>query len=117
LPYHRGQRSHFQLAVGIDLLAETHPHTPRDLIAVLDHVEDMLSDTIKACECVKRPRMTPTPPTNMPLGLRNAAHIASRYMKRKIQIESGPKASHRGNCRGYLDDPCPIHENSKHTTR
>jgi hypothetical protein len=38
-------------------------------------------------------------------------------MKRKIQIESGPKTPHRGDRRGYLDDPCPVHENSKHTAR
>jgi hypothetical protein len=29
--------------------------------------------------------------SSMPLGLWNAAHVASRYMKRKIQIESGLK--------------------------
>jgi hypothetical protein len=101
--------------VRIDLLAETHPPTPRDLIAGLDRVEGMLSDTIKICERVKRPHMTSTPPTYMPLGLRNVAHVASRYMKCKIQIESGPKTAHHGNSRGHLDDPCPIHENSKHT--
>jgi hypothetical protein len=38
-------------------------------------------------------------------------------MKRNIQIESGPKAPYRRNCRGHLDDPCPIHENSKNTAR
>jgi hypothetical protein len=53
----------------------------------------------------------------MPLGLCNAAHIASRYMKRKIQIESGPKTQDRGSCRNHLDEPCPIHEKSKHTAR
>jgi hypothetical protein len=53
----------------------------------------------------------------MPLGLRNATHVASRYMKRKIQIESGPKTQDRGSRRSHLDEPCPFHENSKHTTR
>jgi hypothetical protein len=51
----------------------------------------------------------------MPLGLRNAAHVASRYMKRKIQIESGLKTQDRGSFRSHLDEPCPIHENPKHT--
>jgi hypothetical protein len=51
----------------------------------------------------------------MRLGSRNAAHVASRYMKRKIQIESGPKTPDRGNRRSHLDEPCPIHENPKHT--
>jgi hypothetical protein len=50
----------------------------------------------------------------MPLGLRNAARVASRYMKRKIQIESGRKTQDRGSSRNHLDEPCPIHENSKH---
>jgi hypothetical protein len=100
-----------------DLLSETHPPTPRDLIAGHDHVEDKLSDTIKVCERVKRPRRTPAPSPHMPLGLRNATHAASCYMKNKIQIESGPKTPHRGNCRGYLDNPCPIHEDSKHMAR
>jgi hypothetical protein len=53
----------------------------------------------------------------MPLGLRNAAHVASRFMNRKIQIESGPKTQDRGSCRNHLDEPCPIHEKSKHTAR
>jgi hypothetical protein len=95
-----------------DLLKKNHPPTPSDLIAGINHVEDMLSDTIKSCECVKRHR-TPS----MPLGLRNAARVASRYMKRKIQIESGLNSQDRGSCRNHLDEPCPIHENSKHTAR
>jgi hypothetical protein len=53
----------------------------------------------------------------MPLVLRNVAHVASRYMKRKIQIESGPKTQDRGSRRSHLDEPCPIHENPKHTAR
>jgi hypothetical protein len=76
----------------------------------------MLSDTIKICERVKRPR-TASSTSSMPLDLRNAAHVASRYMKRKIQIESGPKTQDRGNCRNHLDEPCLIHEKSKHTVR
>jgi hypothetical protein len=76
--------------VGTDLLAETHPPTPSDLIAGINRVKGMLSDMIKVCERVKRPRRTPLPSSSMPLGLSNATHVASRYMKRKIQIESGP---------------------------
>jgi hypothetical protein len=53
----------------------------------------------------------------MPLGLRNVTHVASRYMKRKIQIESGPKTRDRGNCRSHLDEPCPIDKNPKHIAR
>jgi hypothetical protein len=101
---------------GADLLMETHPPTPSDPIAGIDRVEGMLSDTIKVCECVKRPCMTSSP-SSMPLGLRNAACVASHYMKRKIQIESGPKTQDRGNRRSHLDEPCPIHEKSKHTAR
>jgi hypothetical protein len=43
--------------------------------------------------------------------------MASRYMKRKIQIESRPKTPYPRNCRSHLDDPCPINENPKHTAR
>jgi hypothetical protein len=100
-----------------DLLAETHPPTPRDLIAGLDRVEDMLSDTIKVCERAKRPRKTAAPSPCMPTGLQNAAHAASPYMKWKIQIQSEPKIPHRGNCIDHLDDPCPVHEDSKCTAR
>jgi hypothetical protein len=102
--------------IGTNLLTETHPPTPSDLIAGINHVGGMLSDTTKVCECVKRPRMTSSP-SSMPLGLRNTAHIASRYMKRKIHIESGPKTQDRGSRRNHLDEPCPVHENSKHTAR
>jgi hypothetical protein len=63
-----------------DLSKKTHPPTPSDLIAGIDRVEGMLSDTIKVCERVKRPRTTSSP-SSMPLGLHNAAHVASRYMK------------------------------------
>jgi hypothetical protein len=97
-------------------LTETHPPTPSDLIAGIDRVEGMFSDTIKVCEHIKHPRRTSWP-SSMPLGLRNAAHVASRYMKRKIQIESGPKTQDRGSYRRHLDEPCPIHENPKHTAR
>jgi hypothetical protein len=38
-------------------------------------------------------------------------------MKRKIQIESGPKAPDCGNRRSHLDEPCPNHGNAKHTAR
>jgi hypothetical protein len=74
--------------VGTELQAETNQPTPSDLIAGLDRVEGMLSNTIKVCERVKQPRRTPTSSSSMPLGLQNATHVASRYMKRKIQIES-----------------------------
>jgi hypothetical protein len=97
-----------------DLLPETHPPSPSDLIAGIDRVEGMLSNTIKVCERVKRPRRTSSP-SNTPLGLRNAAHVASLYMKRKIQIESGTHTQDRGSCRNHFDEPNPIHENPKHT--
>jgi hypothetical protein len=38
-------------------------------------------------------------------------------MKRKIQIESGTRTQDRGSLRNYFDEPCPIHENPKHTSR
>jgi hypothetical protein len=66
-----------------DMSKETHPPTPSDLIAGIDHVEGMLSDTIKVCERVKCPRTTPSA-SSMPLGLCNTTHIASHYMKCKI---------------------------------
>jgi hypothetical protein len=91
--------------VKTDLLTEADPPTPRDLIAGLDRVEDMLSDMIKVCKRAKRPRRTSAPSPLMSLSLWNAAHVASRYMKNRIQIESGPKIPHRGNCKGHLDDP------------
>jgi hypothetical protein len=99
-----------------DLLTETHPPTPSDLIARIDRVEGILSNTIKVCKRVKRPRMTSSP-SSTPFGLRNTARVASRYMKCKIQIESGPKTQDRGSCRNHLDEPCPIHDKSKHTAR
>jgi hypothetical protein len=58
-----------------DLSKKTHPPTPSDLIAGIDRVEGMLSDTIKVGERVKRPHTTSSP-SSMPLGLRNAAHVA-----------------------------------------
>jgi hypothetical protein len=103
--------------VGTDLLTETHQPTPSDLIVRIDRVEGMLFDTIKVCERIKRPRRTPPSSSSMPLGLRNATHVASRYMKCKIQIEFGPKTPDRGNRRSHLDDPFPIHENPKHRAR
>jgi hypothetical protein len=99
-----------------DLPSETHPPTPSDLIAGIHRVEGMLSDTIKVCERIKHPRTTSST-SSVPLGLRNTAHVASRYMKRKIQNESVPKTQLRGSCRNHLDEPCPIHEKSKHTAR
>jgi hypothetical protein len=97
-----------------DLLTETHPPTPSNMITGIDRVEGMLSDTIKVCERVKRSRVTSSP-SSMPLGLRSAARVSSRYIKHKIQIESGPKTQDRGSCRSHLDKICPIHEKSKHT--
>jgi hypothetical protein len=102
--------------IEIDLSKKIHPPTPSDLIDGIDRVECMLSDTIKVCEHVKHPHTTPST-SSMPLGLRNAAHIASRYMKRKIQIESGLNSQDRGSRGNHLDEPCPIHEKSKHTAR
>jgi hypothetical protein len=99
-----------------DLSKKTHPPTPSDLIAGIDHAGDTISNTIKICEHAKCPRTTPST-SCMPLGLRNAARVASRYMKRKIQIESGLYHQDRGSCRNHLDEPCPIHENPKHTAR
>jgi hypothetical protein len=102
--------------VRTDLLTETHSPTLSDLIAGIDCVEGMLSDTIKVCEHVKRPRRTPPSSSSMHLGLQNATHAASHYMKHKIQIQFGPKTPDHGNNRSHLDDPCPIHENPKHMT-
>jgi hypothetical protein len=100
--------------IGTDLLKKTHPPTPSDLIAAIDRVESMLSDTIKVRERVKRPCSTSSS-SSMPLGLHNAAHVASRYMKRKIQIESRALTQDRGSRRSHLDEPYPIHENPKQT--
>jgi hypothetical protein len=61
--------------IGTDLLTETHPPTPSNLITGIDRVEGMLSDAIKVCECIKCTRMTSSP-SSMPLGLHNAAHVA-----------------------------------------
>jgi hypothetical protein len=102
--------------IGTDLLTVTHPPTPSDLIAGIDRVEGMLSDTIKVCERVKHPCRTSSSPS-MPLGLRNTAHVISRYMKHKIQMESRLKTQDRGSRRSHLDEPLPIHENPKHTAR
>jgi hypothetical protein len=102
--------------IGTDLLTESHTPTPSDLIAGIDRVEGMLSNTIKVRERVKHPHRTSSP-SSMPLGMRNAAHVASRYMKRKIQIESGPETQDRGSRRSHLDEPCPIHKNPKHIAR
>jgi hypothetical protein len=115
LPRHRRKHCHHQLT-DQNRSVEENPPTPSDLIAGIDHVGDMISDTIKVCEHAKRPRTTPST-SSMPIGLRNAAHVASRYMKRKIQIESGLNSQDRGSCRTHLDEPCPIHENPKHTSR
>jgi hypothetical protein len=104
----------FDQQIGTDLLMETLPPTPSDLITGIDRVEGMLSNTIKICEHIKHPRRTSSS-YNMPLGLRNTAHVASRYMKHKIQIKSGPKTPDRRNRRSHLDEPCPIPENPKHT--
>jgi hypothetical protein len=98
--------------IEIDLLKKTHPPTPTDQIAGIDRVEGMPSDTIKICERIKRPRTTSST-SSMPLGLRYAAHVASRDMKRKIQMESG--LNYHGSRGNHLDETCPIHENSKHT--
>jgi hypothetical protein len=76
----------------------------------------MPSDTIKFCECVKRPRMTSSS-SSTPFGLRNTANVASRYMKRKVHIKYGSHTQHHGSCRNHFDEPCPIHENPKHTVR
>jgi hypothetical protein len=57
--------------IEIDLSKKTHPPTPSDLIVGIDRVEDMLSNIIKICERVKHPRTS-----SMPLGLRNAYHVA-----------------------------------------
>jgi hypothetical protein len=100
--------------IKIDLSKKTHPPTPSDLIAGIDRVEGMLSDIIKVCERVKRPHTTSLP-SSMSLGLRNAARVASHYMKRKIQIESGLNSQCRGSYRNHLDEPCLVHEKSKHT--
>jgi hypothetical protein len=102
--------------IGTDLLKKTHPPTPSDLITGIDRVKGMLSNTIKVCEHIKHPHTTSSP-SSMPLGLHNAAHVASRYMKHKIQIESGLNSQDRGNRRNHLDEPCPIHEKLKHTAR
>jgi hypothetical protein len=41
--------------IGTDLLTETHPPTPSDLIAAIDRVKGMLSDTIKIRETHQMP--------------------------------------------------------------
>jgi hypothetical protein len=102
--------------IQIDLSKKPHPPTPSDLIAGIDRVGDMISDTIKICEHAKRPCTTPST-SSMPLGLRNAARVASRYMNHNTQIESGLCHQDRESCRNHLDEPCPIHENPKHTAR
>jgi hypothetical protein len=91
-----------------DMTSETHPPTPSNMIAGINRVEGMLSDTIKVCERVKSPHTTSST-SSMPLDLRNAARVASRFMKRKIQIESEPKTQDPGSCRNHLNEPCPIH--------
>jgi hypothetical protein len=99
-----------------DLSKKAQPPTPSDLIVGIDRVGDMISDTIKICEHGKHPCTTHST-SSMPLGMRNATHVALRYMKHKTQIEFGLCHKDRGSCRNHLDEPCPIHENPNHTAR
>jgi hypothetical protein len=66
--------------IDTDLSSETHPPTPSYLTTRNNRAKGILSDTIKVCERVKHPRTTSSP-SSMPLGLRNAARVASHYMK------------------------------------
>lgn len=100
-----------------DLLTQTHPLTPRDLIKGLNCVESMLCDTIKVCESIKRPSRTTTAPPCMSLGLRNSARVASNHMKKKIQTQSRSTITSCGVHRSPLNDPCHIHKKAKDTAR
>jgi hypothetical protein len=90
------------------------PTNSSEQITGIYRVEGMLCDTIKVYERVERPRRTSSS-SSTPLGLRNATHLACRYMKCMIQVESGPKIQDRGRRRSHLDEICPIHENPKLT--
>jgi hypothetical protein len=67
--------------IGADLLTETYPPTPSDLIVGIDCVEGKLSDTIKVCERVKHPRVTVTP------GFRKTNQVHT-YMYARIKFHT-----------------------------
>jgi hypothetical protein len=96
--------------IGTDLLPETHPPTPGDLIVGIDGVESMLSNIIKVCEHVKRPRRTSSPSW---LAQRSSRSI----MLHEAQDPDRIWTQDRGNHRSHLDEPCPINENPKHMAR
>ena len=96
-----------------DLLAETHPPTPRypiavisqavsssvrsrvptpcDLLAGIDRATHMLADSIKICEATLRPTAQEATPTRMPFGLRSPTRVYSDMMKTATQIQSGSR--------------------------
>jgi hypothetical protein len=77
-----------------DLSKKTYPPTPSDLIAGIDRVGDMLSDTTKVCERVKGPRTNPST-SSMPLGLHNVARVASVGHTPRVLVQGRRKSRRR----------------------
>jgi hypothetical protein len=106
-----------------DKNSKTHPPKPYDLVQGMEHVIDMMDETLQICERAQRSTQDASHRRTFPFGLRSASDVHARQATKSIQIQSGrqepsddlriePSAHH-----DPLDVPCIYHKGARHTLR
>jgi hypothetical protein len=103
--------------------SKTHPPKPYDIVQGMEHVIDMMEETLQICEKAQRSMQDASHRKTFPFGLRPPSDVYTRQAAKSIQIQSGRqqpsgdlKVESRAR-RDPLDVPCIYHKGARHTLR
>jgi hypothetical protein len=103
--------------------SKTHLPKPYDLVQGMEHVIDMMEETLHICERDQRSMQDASHRRTFPFGLRPASDVHARQAEKSIQTQSG-RQKPSGDLkveprvrRDPLDVPCIYHKGARHTLR
>jgi hypothetical protein len=103
--------------------SKNHPPNPYNIVLGMEHVIDMMEETLHICKRAQRSTQDASARKTFPFGLRPPSDAYARQVAKSIQIQSGRqqpsgdlKVEARACC-DPLDVPCIYHKGARHTLR
>jgi hypothetical protein len=104
-----------------DLALKTHLPKPYDIVQGMEHVIDMMEETLQICERAQRSTQIASRRKTFPFGLRPFSDVYTRQAAKSSQIQSGQQESSSDLMtelrarRDLLDVPCTYPKGTRHT--
>jgi hypothetical protein len=101
--------------------SKTHPPKPNDIVQGMEHVIDMMEETLQICQRAQRSMHDASHRKTFPFGLRPPSDVYKQQAAKSIQIQSWrqqPSSNLKVESRTRrdpLDVPCIYHNGARHT--